>query len=90
VWGPATEAFYAISVPTTTPSQLKISSLKYGDVLVFDRGIIKVLVAIRGSRCLPLYPSSAFLSATTEKTVAAAWKSLFAPANDNALAMAVA
>ena len=41
------------------------SSLKSGDVLVFDRMFQVLPTAIRGSRCLPLDPSSANLSAKT-------------------------
>jgi len=42
-----------------------LGSLKCGDVLVFDRMFQVLLIAIRGSRCLPLDPSSANLSAKT-------------------------
>ena len=47
------------------------SSLKIGDVLVFDRMSQVLLIAIRGSRCLPLDPSSANLSANDFVTRAA-------------------
>jgi len=40
-----------------------LGSLKCGDVLVFDRMFQVLPIAIRGSRCLPLDPSSANLSA---------------------------
>ena len=42
---------------------LYLRSLKNGDVLVFDRMSQVLPIAIRGSRCLPLDPSSANLSA---------------------------
>ena len=67
----------------STPSQLRNNFddlSQFGDVPAFDRGIFKVPVAIRGSRCLPLYPSSVFIIAD-EAYNKAAFRGLFgAPA----------
>ena len=61
--------------------------MKNGDVFGFDRNDTEIYIACTASRCPPSDPSSVFLSANEENTVAQL-KAMFARANDASYAMA--